>query len=120
MTFVRVMQASVDEIVNMLAMGNRLVSATRSMRVAGAANFWGATHRIHFTNRYDMLINVIVMHMVQVAVMEIVDVTAVPNGRVPAARAVSMIVIGVLICGAVRHRSSSLVVCNLSYFRSAA
>ena len=119
-TFVRVMQASVDKIVNMLAMRNRLVSAARSMRVAGAANFRGATQGIRFTDRYDMLINVIVMHMVQVAVMEIVDVTVVPNRRVPTARAVSMVVIRVLLCGTVRHCCSSLVVCDLSYFRSAA
>lgn len=120
MTFVRVMQASVDEIVNMLAMRNRLVSAARSMRVAGAADLRSATHGIRFADRYDMLINVIVMHMVQVAFMEIVDVIVVPDGRVATARPVMMIVISVLLCGAVRHRSSSLLVCDLSYFRSAA
>jgi hypothetical protein len=52
-----------------------------------------------------VLVHVILMHVVQMAVVEIVDMIAVANGCVPACRAVLVRMVGVLGAGA--HRETS-------------
>jgi hypothetical protein len=65
-----------------------------------------AIDRIRVTRLDHVLVDVIAMRMVQVPIMQVVDMIAMADGGVPAARAVHMRVSGVFRLGAVRHGRS--------------
>lgn len=111
MIAVRVMQPSVHEIIGMIAVRNCLMPATRPMPVAGASDLRRAVHRICRTHRYDMLIDMVAVHMMQMAVMQIVDMAIVLNRGMPTTRTMLMRMIGVLLFNAGRHHRASLVDC---------
>ena len=54
-----------------------------------------------------VLVDMISMRMVEMTVVQVVDVPAVPNGGVPATRTVLVSVVGMVGRGASRHRGSS-------------
>jgi len=87
---VRVMQVVGDAVVDVIAVRHRLVAAARTVNMAGlmtaAAMVRRAALRIGAGHLYHMLIDMAVMRVVQVAVMQIVDMTAMPHGRMAAAR----------------------------------
>jgi hypothetical protein len=64
MISVRVMQASVDEVVYMVAMRDRFVAATRPVGVTRTTYVRRALNRIDDTDSQHMFIDMIVMHMV--------------------------------------------------------
>lgn len=96
-TAMRVMQAAIDEIVDMVPMRYRFVSAARSVDVPGLVTFVpvfrGAAIGVCLAHLDDMLVDVTIMGMMQVAVMQIIDVIAVTDGNMPAAGAVLMWVV---------------------------
>lgn len=107
---VGMMQVSIDQIVDMISVGHRLVTAIRSMavsRVMPAAAMLGRTAiRVCRTDLDDVLIDVIVVRVMQMAVVQVVDVTVVPDCDVAAALAMDVRMIGVngmIVCG---HGSS--------------
>jgi len=94
---VHVVEVAIHEIVDVITVGNSFVAAAFAMDMAG---FMTAAHvpasaiggvRGGYGNR--MLVEVPFMRVMQMAIMKIVDMTLVDNGRVSAARAVDVVVI---------------------------
>src|SRR5258708_1573195 len=99
---VRMMQVPVHQIVNVVAMRDRLVPATGAMLV-GALYLRRAAGWIGGVDADGMLVDVIAMHVVQMAVMQIVDVAVMADRDVAAIRAVLMGVVRMGLLGASRH-----------------
>jgi hypothetical protein len=109
---VRVVQMIADAIIDMPAMGHRLVTAARAMHMTGvvtaAAMVSGTNIRIRARHFDHMLVDMPLMRVVQMAVMEIVDMPFVAHGLVAAAGAVLVRMFWVLWGGAsVSHWFSS-------------
>lgn len=89
---VRVMEMPLDQIVDVVAMRNRLMAALGAVLVlAGVpatAMLWGAGARIAGAHGDDVLVDVIAMHMVQMPVVQVVDMGVMLNRGVPATGAV--------------------------------
>ena len=92
-TIVRVVEASVDEVIGVLAVRHSLVAAVRAVHVLTAIMLAVAVVRELLVDRQRVLINVIAVRLVQMAVVNEVDVTIVDDRRVAAAWAVDVVVI---------------------------
>ena len=99
---VRMVQASVHEIVDMITVRHGFVSAVPAMLVR-AASLRSAGHRVCRADRNDMLVNMVTVHMVQMAIVQIIDMAVMANRRMPTARAMRMDVIGMVLLGAGGH-----------------
>jgi hypothetical protein len=93
---VRVMQVTVDEVVDVVAVGDGFVATLWTVDVVrgvGAALVRGGAvgwiGRVHFEG---VFIHMVVVHVMQVAVVEVVDVVVVFDGGVSAAFAVDVVV----------------------------
>jgi hypothetical protein len=99
MAVVRVVQMTVDQVVDVVAVWNRLVSAPGSVHVTGvvgcavvvgrAALGVGAVHGDR------VLVDMTGVLVVEVAVVQVVDMVLVPHRGMPAARLVGVVVVGV-------------------------
>ena len=114
MVAMRMMQVSIDQIIDVIAMRHGFVSAARPMHVSGvmprAAVLRRAGIGIGRGHLDHMLVDMIAMGMMQMAVMEVVHVTAMLHGRVPATGAMDMRMVGmrrVLAVGHVALRDSN-------------
>jgi hypothetical protein len=103
MIAVRVMQASVYKVVDVVTVRYGLVSAIRAMRVIWALGSRSALRRIRGIDREDMLVNMIPMHVVEMAVMNIVDVAIMADRRMAAGRSVLMGMVGMVLLGTGGH-----------------
>ena len=90
---VRVVEASVDEVVGVLAVRHGLVAAVRAVEVLTAIVLAVAVVRELLIDRKRVLIDVVAVRLVQMAVVNEVDVTFVDDRRVAAAGAVDVVVI---------------------------
>ena len=90
---VRVVEASVDEVIGVLAVRHSLVAAVRAVHVLTAIMLAVAVVRELLVDRQRVLINVIAVRLVQVAVVDEVDVAIVDDRRMAAAGAVDVVVI---------------------------
>jgi len=101
---VRMMQMTVDEVVDVIAVRHRLVTAAGAVRmggIVGAAGVAGrACGRVRGTNCDRVLVVMAVVRGMQVPVVQVVDVTVMAQGGVAAARPVNVVVIRVRV---VRH-----------------
>ena len=74
----RMMQMTIDEVVNMIAMRNSLVTAVFPMLVvcvvAAASVSLGAVVRVSSGDSENMFVDMFTMRRVKVAIMEIIDV----------------------------------------------
>jgi hypothetical protein len=102
MIAVRMVQVSVHQIVDMVAVRDRLVSAAGAM-LMGALYIRRAAGGIGRVDSDDMLVDVIAMHVVQMAVMQVVDVPVMADSDVTAAWAVLMGVVGMVLLVASGH-----------------
>jgi hypothetical protein len=70
---VRVVQMAIDQVIDMITMGHRLMAATWAVYmiggVAGALMAWRAALWVVSVHRQAVLVDMIAMHMVQVAVV---------------------------------------------------
>jgi hypothetical protein len=107
MAVMRMMQPPIHEVIDVIAMGYAFVSAARSMRVR-APGVAGAARGIGIADLDDMFVDMVPMHVVQVAIMEVVHMTVVAHSRVSTVRAMLMRVIRVMLLVAGRH---GLLVC---------
>ena len=86
---VGVMEMSVDEIVDVVSVGNGFVTAAGAVDMGGvmsaAGVFRGADGRVERRESNAVLVDVAVMQVVQMTIVEIVDVIVVPDGGVAAA-----------------------------------
>jgi hypothetical protein len=91
-TVVCVVQMTVDKIVDMIPVGDRLMAAVGAVRVPGfmaaAPMPVRATGGILGRNVQLVLVDVIAVHVVKMPVVQVVDVISVLNSRVAAAGAV--------------------------------
>jgi hypothetical protein len=100
-------QMSVDQVIDVVAVRHRLVPASLTvdmMRVVPAAPVLRcAPVGIGRRHLDGVLVDVIAMHMMQMAVVEVIHVVAMANGRMSAAGTVLVRVVGVLAAGAGAH-----------------
>lgn len=104
------MQPAIHQVVDMIAVGHGFVTAIGSMDVVGrmaAALAMGAVIRIGRIDLQHVLVHVITVHVVQMAVVEIVDVARVLDGGVATVRTVLVAVIGVMLLAAGAHGADS-------------
>ncbi|WP_174923297.1 MULTISPECIES: hypothetical protein [Burkholderia] len=98
MIAMRMMKVSVDQIVDVIAMRYRFVPATGPMDVtclvATAAR--RTPVRVLRADLDPVFVDVIAVRMVQMAVVQVVDVVAMPDGGVTAARTMLMVVVGMM------------------------
>lgn len=93
---VRVVQLAVDEVVDVVAVRDRVVAAAGAVDVVGGMSV-GRLGVLRGVGRVDgdrVLVDVVLMRMMQMTVVNVVDVALVADGRVPAARAVHVVVVG--------------------------
>lgn len=97
MVAVRMMEVAVDDIVDVIAVGHRFMSAVRAMDMVWIVMVAGvircATVRVLVAHRDGMLLNPFVGLMMEVAVVEIIDVPVVFDGRMSAVGSVLVIVV---------------------------
>ena len=110
MIAVWVMQVAVDQIVDMIAVRYRLMSASGPVNVIrgmGATTMGRCTLiRIFRADLDPMLVYVVAMWMMQMPIMQIVDVVAVPDSGMAAVRAMLMVMVGMVVFVACAHRAT--------------
>jgi hypothetical protein len=89
-----VMQPTIDQVVGMVAVRDRLMSTTRTMNMilimaAGSASFVAAVG-ILVGNLDHVLVDMILVWVVEMAVMQIVHMILMPDCGVPAIRTMSV------------------------------
>jgi hypothetical protein len=77
-------QPSADQVIGVAAMGDRGMSAAGSVHVAGACRIGLAPIRGIGADLDHMFVDVIAMHVMQVTVMQVVDVTLMTDRHVAA------------------------------------
>lgn len=104
----RMMKMAVDEVVDVVAVGNRFVATTRTVLVgrvvARAVVTVGATIRVLVADADHVFVDVLLVGVVEVAVVQVVNVPVVLDRRVPTIGAVNVVVVVVFV--AVGHGSS--------------
>ena len=93
---VGMVQVAVDDVVAVIAVGDRVVAAPGAVRVLGsvpaARVVWSAVGRVLRADGEGVLVDVAAVRVMQVAVVEEVLVTLVVDGLVAAAVAVDVVV----------------------------
>jgi hypothetical protein len=99
MTVVRMVKVTVDEIIDVIAMRNGGMTATRTVAmrgVVGAASVpTRARLRVRRTHRHEVFVDMAVMVVVQMSVVEIVDMIAVADREMSTVVSVNVAVIRV-------------------------
>ena len=106
----RVVQLSIDQIIDMVAVRHGLMSTTRAMLVSGASRFRSAPRRVGLVDLNDMFVNVIAVHVMQMTVVKIVNMSTVANRGMSTLWAVLMGMVSVMFLCASCHDSSPLLV----------
>ncbi len=113
---VRVVQVPADEIVGVVAMGNRLVSATRAVRVPfivpATAVRGRALGRIRGIDGEAALVDMVAMNMVQMPVVQVVAVVAMANALMATAGLMDMLMCFVRLV--VTHEASGVLQCEVT------
>jgi uncharacterized membrane protein HdeD (DUF308 family) len=96
----RMVQVSVDEIIDVVAMRHGFVTARRAVDVGRIMAATAVTRRtlvgIFRTDRECMLVYMIAVRMMHMTVVQIVDVIVVLDCRMPTVCAMLMLVVGVM------------------------
>lgn len=102
---VRVVQAPLDQVVDVVAVGDGVVAAALAVDVVSAVEGLVAAVRMLGIDGEDVLVEVVAVGVVQVTVVEEVDVAVVDDLRVAAAGAVDVLVgvVDVTFLAHVRH-----------------
>jgi hypothetical protein len=105
---VRVVQAPVCEIVDVISVRHRLVSAPVGVRVAGVAvGRLGVTVRMPGIHSYRVLVDVIVVGVVKMAFVEVIDVIIVAHRDMTASISMDMRVLACQARARARTRTSA-------------
>ena len=79
------MQPPVDQVIDVVAMRNGLVSAALAVCMRGiASGGTGMARWVRFVNRDHVLVDMVLVEVVQVTIVDVVDVIGVTHGRVSA------------------------------------
>jgi len=102
---VGVVQATVDQVVHVVAVGHFVVAAALAVDVGAAVVRSVATVGVELVDREPVLVDVVAVGVVEVAVVEEVDVAVVDDLRVAASGAVDVLVgvVDVTFLAHVRH-----------------
>jgi len=94
---VRVMQVSINKIINMITVRNGRMAAVGAMNVLPVVAFRAqrAFVGIDITNRDDVFVHVATMRMMQMAVVKVIHVPVMHDGDVSAIFAVDVRMVGV-------------------------
>jgi hypothetical protein len=101
------MQPPVYKIVDVVTMRHRFMSAVWTVRVR-AVDLRRALHGICGVDRDGVLIHVILVHVMEMAIVQIVHMTVMANRSVSAVRAMLVSVVGVVFLGTCGHWCRSL------------
>lgn len=123
MIAVLMMQAAVHNVINMVAVRHCLVSATFAVNMIAALMGMVAGIGIGFVYIQHVFVIMAVVLVVQMAVVQIVHMIAVFDGRMAATGAVDMIVVFVgmavahgrllvLVCGIGSHHTGAVLLCQ--------
>lgn len=108
MSFVEVVEVAIDEVIDMVAVGNGFMAAAGAVNMvsgmAGAGVAAGAGGRIGGGDFEGVFVEVAFMGMVEVTIVQVVDVAIVDDGGVAAAGAMHVRVVGVNV---MLHREST-------------
>jgi hypothetical protein len=99
---VRMMQPAGHQIVDVITMRHRLMSAVWTMGVR-TFGFRRAAHGIAGVDPNDMLVDVVLVHVVEMAVVKIVHMAVMANRGMSAVPAMLMGVVGMVLFGAGGH-----------------
>ena len=102
MITVGMVQPTVHEIVDMVAMRHRFMSAIWTVCVR-AMDVRRALHGIFAVDRDGVLIHVILVHVMQMAIMKVIHMAVMVNRSVPAIRTMLMSVVRVVLLGTCGH-----------------
>lgn len=95
-------QMTVDQIVDMVSVRHGLVATVRAVAMAGlmsvAAMGGRASSRVLRGDTEPMFIDMVAVRMVQMAIMQVVDVAVMGDGRMPA---VGSVLMGMMLMGRV-------------------
>ena len=101
MVTVGVMEMPIDDVVDVVPMRDRFMATAGPVNmiwiVPAALVFWRTSVRVLFGNVEAMLIYVIAMNVMEMSVMKVIDVVAMPNCCVSTARTMLVVMIGVLV-----------------------
>src|SRR5262245_45995179 len=117
MVAVRMMQPPIHKIVDVIAVRHGFMPAARAMPVS-ALVFRRAAVGVGGVDRKGMFVDMIPMHMVQMAVVQIVDVAVVTNRGMPAVWTVLMGMVGMVLLGSGGHRLPSFCIVFQSSVRN--
>jgi hypothetical protein len=92
MAIMWVMQPTAHEVIDVIAVRHAFVSAARPMRVR-APGFGRAPRGIGVADLDDVFVDMILVHVMQMTVVEVIDVAMMAHGRVSAARTMLVSVI---------------------------
>lgn len=85
---------AIDQVVHVIAVGDRLMAAARSVdmpgRMAAAGVIGRAAVRVLAVHAQTVFVDMVTVHVVQVAVVKVVDMVIVLDGGMSAARLVLM------------------------------
>jgi hypothetical protein len=104
---VRMVEASFDEVVDVVSVGDGVVATALAVNVRPALVGGVAALGVELVDRQRVLVDVIAMRVVEVAVVEEVDVPVVDDLRVPASGAVDVLVGVVGVCACVHGRDGT-------------
>jgi hypothetical protein len=102
MAVVRMMQPSVYEVIDVIAVRHGFVSAARTVLMS-APCFGRTAQGVGVGDVDDVLVDVISMHVMQMTIVQVIDMAVMAYGRVPAVRTVSMRVIMMMRFGTGSH-----------------
>jgi hypothetical protein len=102
MVAVGMMQSSIHEVIDMIAVRYGVVPTRWAMGM-WTARFWRALLGIGRTDRDDVLINMIIVHVMEMAIMQIVDVTLMAYCLMPAIGTVPVRMVRMMVLVASGH-----------------
>src|SRR5262249_15185456 len=102
MVIMWVMQSSVHEVIDVIAVRHRFVSAARPMRMR-APGLRCAQQGIGVADLDNVFVDMIPMHVMQMTIVEVIDVAIMAHGRVSTTRTMLMHVIRMMLLGADGH-----------------
>ena len=97
-----VMQSSVHEVVDVIAVRHGFVSAARPMHM-GAPGLGRAAQGIGIADLDNVFVDMIPMHVMQMTIVEVIDMAMMAHSRVSTTRTMLMRVIRMMLLGADGH-----------------
>jgi hypothetical protein len=98
----RMVQSSIDKVIDVVAMRHGLVSAGWAMRVA-TTRLWRAVRGVGLSDWDDVFIHMVPVHVVEMAVVKIIDMPFVEDRRMPTAGTMLVSVVGMMFLVAGGH-----------------